>query len=132
MPFVYRTPGLLLWAMALVRRARSMDQFFVPTKPIEVAIVKAAKETRAWGLRTTAAVFVLFRREAFSLTFFLLALVTGRRSAIPAALAISLLVVAVTFIVYRRTLTHVLRETVGPRPADTTTASAARGSAIPT
>ena len=60
--------------MALVRRARGTDQFFVPTKPIETAIFKAAAETGALPLRAAAAVFVLFRREAFSFSFFLLSL----------------------------------------------------------
>lgn len=126
------TPGLLLWAMALVRRARATDQFFVPTKPIEVAIVKAARDTGDWGLRATAAIFLLFRREAFSLVFFLLALITGRRVAIPAALAVGLLIVAVTFLTHGRTLARVLRETVGPRPAGTTRAPGTPGSAVPT
>lgn len=129
---VIGTPGVLLWAMAMVRRARTTGQFFVPTKPIEVAIFKAAAETGGWTLRATAAVFVLFRREAFSLAFFLLALVTGRRSAIPAALAGGLLVVAATFIVHGQTLMRALRETVGPRPAETTTAPQSQGSSVPT
>lgn len=128
---VIGTPALLLWAMALVRRARATDQFFVPTKPIEVAIVRAAADTGAWALRATAGVFVLFRREAFSLTFFLLALVTERRAAIPLLLALGLLIVTVTFIVYGQTLTRALRETVGPLPVDTTTAPAGRCSSVP-
>lgn len=129
---VIGTPSLLLWAMAMVRRARATNQFFVPTKPIEVAIVKAAHDTGGWTLRATAAVFLLFRREAFSLTFLLLALVTGRRAAIPAALAGGLIVVAVTFIVHGQTLMRALRETVGLLPAGTTTAPRAQGSSDPT
>lgn len=113
------TPLLLLWAMALVRQARQTDQFFVPTKPIEIAIFKAAAETGALPLRATAAFFILLRREAFSFTFFLLSLVTAQRVAIPAVMAVGLVVVLATFTAYGSTLRQALRETVGPPPADT-------------
>ena len=63
-------PILLFWAMRMVRRARQTTQFFVPTKPIEGAVFAAARRLRTPVLRAAAAVFVLFRREAFSLTFF--------------------------------------------------------------
>ena len=128
---VLGTPAVLLWAMALIRQARQTDQFFVPTKPIEHAIVKAADDTAALPLRAAAAVFILFRREAFSLLFFLLSLVTAQRAAIPAAIAVGLAVVVVTLVGYGATLDRALREIVGPRPAGTTTAPAARGSSGP-
>ncbi len=128
---VLGTPAVLLWAMALVRRARQTDQFFVPTKPIEVAIVKAAGDTGALPLRAAAAVFILFRREAFSFSFFLLSLVTSRRAAIPVAIGAGLVVVLVTLVSYRSLLARTLRETAGPRPAHTPTARAARGSSAP-
>lgn len=123
------TPVMILWAMALVRRARRIDQFFVPTKPIEIAIGAAADTSGALALRATAAVFLLFRREAFSFAFFVLSLVTAQRVAIPAAIAAGLAVVLLTFLTYGRTISGALQETVGPRSADTTTGRAARDSA---
>lgn len=123
------TPALLLWAMTIVRRARRTGQFFVPTKPIETAIFRSADDTGAMALRATATVFVLFRREAFSFAFFVLSLFTAQRVAIPAAIAAGLLIVAVTFTAYAATLDRTLREIVGPRPADTTTARPPRDSA---
>lgn len=126
---VLGTPTVLLWAMALVRRARETDQLFVPTKPIEIAIFRARDETGALPLRAAATVFILFRREAFSFSFFVLSLVTARRAAIPMALAAGLGVVVVTLAAYGPTLRRTLRETVGPRPAAPTTTQPATGSA---
>jgi phosphatidylglycerophosphate synthase len=94
-------PIVLLWAMALVRRARGgAGPYFVATKPIEGAVSRAARETGAIPLRVAAAVFVLFRREAFTFTFFLVSLVTGQRVVYPALVAAGLLVVVATFTVY--------------------------------
>jgi phosphatidylglycerophosphate synthase len=94
-------PLVLLWAMALVRRARGGGgPYFVATKPIERAVSRAARETRAIPLRMAAAVFVLFRREAFTFTFFLVSLVTAQRVVYPALVAAGLLVVVATFTVY--------------------------------
>ena len=107
------TPLVLLWAMAMVRRARGTGQFFVPTKPIETAVFNAARETGALPLRAAAAVFVLFRREAFSFSFFLLSLVTARRAAIPALIAVGLAVVIVTLAGYGRALDKALRANLG-------------------
>ncbi len=125
------TPMMLAWAMALVRRARGTDQFFVPAKPIELAIVRAAKQTGALPLRAAAAVFVLFRREAFSFSFFLLSLVTAQRAAIPLAIGLGLVVVAATFLAYTHVLTPALRETVGLQPVDTATPSRTPRSSVP-
>jgi phosphatidylglycerophosphate synthase len=125
------TPAMLLWAMAMVRRARQTTQFFVPTKPIEQAVFNAADEHRAWPLRAAAAVFVLFRREAFSFSFFLLSLATGRRAAIPAAIAAGLVVVAFTLGCYRSALVRSLRETFDPRPVEPATVLGAPGSSVP-
>lgn len=50
---------------------------------------------------------------------------------IPAAIAVGLAVVVVTLVGYGPTLDRALRETVGPRPAGTATAPAARGSSAP-
>ncbi len=123
------TPALLLWAMALVRRARRTDQFFVPTKPIEIAIRRAAQDHGTMALRATAAVFLLFRREAFSFAFFLLSLFTAQRAAIPAAIAAGLAVVLLTFLTAGGTLSRALQETVDPPSADTTTGPGTSGSA---
>jgi phosphatidylglycerophosphate synthase len=106
---VVGTPVVLLWAMAMVRRARGTSQFFVPTKPIETAVFRAARESGAPPLRIAAAVFVLFRREAFSFSFFVLSLVTGQRIAIPALIAAGLVVVIVTLAGYRSALDNALR-----------------------
>jgi len=125
------TPAILAWAMALVRRARGTDQFFVPAKPIELAIVHAAEQTQALPLRAAAVVFVLFRREAFSLSFFLLSLVTAQRAAIPLAIGLGLVIVAATFLAYAPVLTQALQETVGPRPVGTTTRPGTPRSSVP-
>jgi phosphatidylglycerophosphate synthase len=125
------TPLVLVWAMGLVRRARQSDQRFVPTKPIEIALIHAAERTGAWPLRATAAVFLLFRREAFSFAFFLLSLVTARRAAIPVAIALGLIVVAGTFTLYAKVLDRSLRETAGPLAADTAMPPSKARSAVP-
>jgi phosphatidylglycerophosphate synthase len=124
------TPLMLLWAMALVRRARRTGQFFVPTKPIETAICAAARETGAPPLRATAAIFILFRREAFSCAAVLISLATAQRAAIPAAIAVGLLLVLVTFLTYGSTLLRMMRETAGPLAVDTTTTPAGRRSSV--
>jgi phosphatidylglycerophosphate synthase len=101
-------PGILLWAMALVRRAKRTDAFFVVTKPIELAVIRAARVTGALPLRIAAAVFILFRREAFSCSAFVVSLVTGLRVVYPALVAASLAVVAATFLFYRGPLNEAL------------------------
>jgi len=93
-------PVVVLWGMHLVRQAGLHDRFFVDTKPIETAIIDAARATGAPMLRLASGVFILFRREAFSLGFFLVALVTARRAAYPALVAGGLAVVAATFLGY--------------------------------
>lgn len=98
------TPAILLWAMALVRRARGTRHFFVVTKPIELAVVRAAKDTGSMALHVAAAVFVLFRREAFSFMFFVVSLLTGFRVVYPALVATGLTIVAATFLFYRAAL----------------------------
>ena len=99
---VVGVPVALLWAMHVVRRAQEIqDRFFVDTKPIEIGVIAAARETGAPMLRLASGAFVLFRREAFSLTFFLVALATARRAAYPALLAGGLAVVGGTLAAYR-------------------------------
>jgi phosphatidylglycerophosphate synthase len=102
-------PAMLLWGMTLVRRARGTRQFFVPTKPIEAAVISAARQGRAAPLRAAAAVFVLFRREAFSLTFFLLSLMTGERLVYPAVLAAGLAIAGTALLVCRSEIERQLR-----------------------
>jgi phosphatidylglycerophosphate synthase len=101
-------PTVLLWAMRMVRRARRTTQRFVPTKPIEGAVFAAARQSRAPVLRAAAAVFVLFRREAFSLTFFLVSLFTGFRAIYPLLLITGLAIVTVTFLLHREELAREL------------------------
>jgi phosphatidylglycerophosphate synthase len=101
-------PTLLFWAMRMVRHARRSTQFFVPTKPIEGAVFAAADRLRTPVLRGAAGVFVLFRREAFSLTFFLVSLVTGWRMIYPLLLAGGLAIVTLTFLLHREDLTREL------------------------
>jgi len=112
-------PLALLGAMALVRRARRTTQFFVPMTPIEHAVTRAARVTRAPLLKASALVFVLFRREAFSVLFFVVSLVTDRRAAIPALLALGLGLAAGTLVIHRSAVTRSLEEIVG-RPAAAT------------
>lgn len=102
------TPLVLFWAMALVRRARGVRQFFVVTKPIELAVERAARDTGSPVLKAAASVFILFRREAFSFGFFLISLLTGLRVVIPALVGGALLIVALTFLFYRPALDKAL------------------------
>jgi phosphatidylglycerophosphate synthase len=110
------TPLVVVWAMSLVRQARNTDRFFVPTTPIEHAVVQAARETGAPLLRMASVVFILFRREAFSFSFFLVSLVTARRAAIPALIALGLTIAALTLARHRRELLRSL-EGIAGRPA---------------
>ena len=101
-------PTVLFWAMAMVRRARNTSQFFVPTKPIEGAVFAAARRGHGAWLRVAAAVFALFRREAFSLTFFLVSFVTSSRAIYPLLLAGGLAVVTITFLLHHEALAQEL------------------------
>lgn len=107
-------PLVLLWGMALVRRASHSRQFFVVMKPIEFALARAARETGSLPLRAAAAIFILFRREAFSFASFAVALLTGMRVAYPALVGTSLLIVAATFLVYRAPLASALAAVTAP------------------
>lgn len=106
-------PVILLWAMTLVRRARKSPHFFVVTKPIELAVARAARDTGALPLRAAAAIFVLFRREAFSCSFFVVSLMTGLRVVYPALVATSLAIVAATFLFYRTPINVALEAASG-------------------
>jgi phosphatidylglycerophosphate synthase len=105
---VLGTPTVLFWGMGLVRRARRTTQFFVPTKPIEGAVFSAARRTRAPVLRLAAVVFVLFRREAFSLAFFIVSFLTGLRAVYPLLVAGGLGIVTLTFLLHHEALVEEL------------------------
>jgi phosphatidylglycerophosphate synthase len=102
-------PIVVLWAMAMVRRARGTRQLFVPTKPIELALKAAVAAGGPPPLRAASALFVLFRREAFSLAFFLVSLTTGRRVVFPVLIACGLIIVTATLYAYRPRIEQELR-----------------------
>lgn len=110
-------PLLILWAMALVRRARRTEQFFVAMTPIDHAVRRVADQTRAPLVKMASLVFVLFRREAFSCAFFFVSLLTASRAAIPTLVAIGAAVAALTLVRYQAALTRALGEIVGPPAA---------------
>lgn len=105
-------PAMLLWAMSMVRRARGEHRFFVPTKPLELAVAGAARHTGAAPLQISAGIFVLFRREVFSFTFLLVSLVTGLRVIYPALVVGGLVVVAATLLLYRTPVAAALQTAV--------------------
>ena len=74
-----------------------------------MAVVNASRATGAPALRLASWIFVLFRREAFSLTFFLVSLTTASRAVYPALLAIGLAIVTLTLIAYRDPIERALR-----------------------
>jgi phosphatidylglycerophosphate synthase len=105
------TPSTLIAGMGIVARATgNRDRFFVDTKPIERAIADAAVRTRALGLRAANLVFVMFRREMFSLTFFLISLMTGQRVVYLRVLAGGVGVCALTLLVYRGPIIAAIRD----------------------
>lgn len=103
-----------LWGMHLVRRAAGLSKFFVETKSIEIAVTSAAASSDAFALRLSAAVFVLFRREAFSLFFFVLSLFTAWRGAVFTGIAGGLVVVLGTLFVYNDRIDLALRHRLAP------------------
>jgi phosphatidylglycerophosphate synthase len=101
---------VVFWGMHLVRHARGQHgRAFVDTKPIELGVRDAARATGAAPLRLASAIFVLFRREAFSLTFLGLSFVTAWRGIFPAVIASGLAVVAVTLLAYRSDIEDAIR-----------------------
>ena len=102
-------PLLLYWGARLMRRARGLHEDVFVDKPIEVGVTGAAAATGAPALRLASGVFTLFRRESFSMTFFLVSLVTGERIVIPAMLAGGMLVVLATLVCYRVPIEHAMR-----------------------
>lgn len=106
-------PAMLVWAMRFVRAATG-DR--VDTKLIEYGVIGAARATGAPALKVAAGVFVLFRREAVALGFFLVSLATGRRAVYLTLIASGLAIVAATVIVYHRDIDRAIRARVN-RPA---------------
>jgi phosphatidylglycerophosphate synthase len=103
-------PATVLWGVRLIRQSRvEASPFLVDTKPIELAVTAAARETGAPALRMASALFVLFRREAFSLSFFLVSLFTGRRVVYPTLVAIGLAIATLTLAGYREPIARALR-----------------------
>ena len=106
---VLGTPTVVLWGMAMVRRAHDSPQFVVVLKHIEVAIVRAAQDTGSAVLRLAASVFVLFRRESIAALAFVASLATGLRVVYPALVASGLAIVVVTLLAYRAAIDRALR-----------------------
>jgi len=102
-------PLLLAWGAHLARRARGVHEDVFIDKPIEVGVTGAAAATGAPALRLAAGLFTLFRRESFSMTFFLVSLLTGQRIVIPAMLAGGMLVVLATLVSYRGPIERAMR-----------------------
>lgn len=102
-------PLLLSWGAHLVRRARGVHEDVFIDKPIEVGVTGAAAATGATALRLASGAFTLFRRESFSMTFFLVSLLTGQRIVIPAILAGGMLVVLATLVSYRGPIERAMR-----------------------
>jgi hypothetical protein len=103
-------PATLLLAMHLVRKASGVGLFFVETRPIEIALLDAARATGSLMLRLTAAVFVVFRRESFPLVFAVVSLATGSRAVSAAIVAAFLSFVLLTFVFYLRPIEAMMRQ----------------------
>ena len=106
-------PVTLVWTMHVVRRASGAQEFFVDTKPMEFGVIGASQATGSPVLRVVATLFVLLRREALSLAFFLVSLVTGWRGVYPALLAAGILFVLATLVVYNRPIEAAIRTRAG-------------------
>ncbi|MGE0449626.1 MAG: CDP-alcohol phosphatidyltransferase family protein [Vicinamibacterales bacterium] len=107
-------PTILLWAMSMVRKAHQTSQFFVVTKPIELAVVRAGQDSGSAVLRLAAAVFLLFRRESMAAAAFAVSLGTGLRVVYAAIVASALAMVAAIFLMYKPDLDRALRVNVRP------------------
>lgn len=107
---VLGVPTTQLYAMQLIRRASGAAQFFVDSKPMEGAVLTAARDTGAPPLQLAAGVWLAFRRESFSALFFLGSLLTAWRGYAPAALGAALLFVLSTLAVYGAPIERALRQ----------------------
>jgi hypothetical protein len=81
----------------------------VETRPIESALLDAARSTGSWVLRLAAAIFVLFRRESYPLLFVAVSLVTGSRAVFAAIVAAAVSLVLLTFLFYARPIEDRMR-----------------------
>ena len=102
-------PATLLLSMHLVRRASGGGHLLVETRPIESALLDAARATRSHVLRVTAAIFVVFRREAFALALVMVSLVTGSRAVFAVIVGGCLTFVLLTFLFYVRPIEEMMR-----------------------
>jgi 1L-myo-inositol 1-phosphate cytidylyltransferase / CDP-L-myo-inositol myo-inositolphosphotransferase len=102
-------PLLLYWGVRLMRRARGVHEDVFIDKPIEVGVAGAAADTGAPALRLASGLFTLFRRESFSIAFFLVSLLAGQRIVIPAMLAGGMIVVLATLVIYRDPIERAMR-----------------------
>ena len=103
-------PATLALSMHLVRKASGAGHLLVETEPIESALLDAARATGSRVLRLTAAVFVMFRREAFPLAFVLVSLTTGSRAVFAMIVGGCLIFVLLTFLVYVRPIEEMMRD----------------------
>jgi len=102
-------PATLLFAMHLVRKSSGAQHFFVDTKAVEFAVADASRATGSPVLRLSAAVFVLFRREAFTLTFAMVSLATGWRGVYPMLVSAALSFVLLTLMFYVKPIEEAMR-----------------------
>jgi hypothetical protein len=102
-------PATALFTMHLVRKACGATRFFVGTKPFELALADAARDSGSLILGGAAAVFVMFRREAFSLAFAVLSLATGWRGMYLILVAAGLLFVLLTLGLHLETVRNAVR-----------------------
>ena len=102
-------PATLLLSMHMVRRASGAGHFLVETRPIEFAVADAARATGSRILRVAAAVFVMFRREAFPLVFAVVSLFTGWRAVYAVMVAAGLSFVLLTFLFYIKPIEAMMR-----------------------
>jgi phosphatidylglycerophosphate synthase len=106
---VLALPATLLLSMHLVRKASGVGHFLVETRPIELALLDAARATGSWTLRTAAAVFVVFRRESFPLVFALVSLATGSRAVCATIVAGGVAFVLLTLVLYVKPIEDMMR-----------------------
>ena len=102
-------PATRLLAMQMVRNASGAPHLLVETRPIEFALLDAARATGSWILRLAAAIFVMFRRESYPLAFVAVSLVTGSRAVFATIVAAALSVVLLTFLFYARPIGNMMR-----------------------
>jgi phosphatidylglycerophosphate synthase len=102
-------PATLLLSMHIVRKASGAPHLLVETRPIEFALLDAARATGSWILRLAAAVFVMFRRESLGVVFVAVSLVTGSRAVYAMIVAGALSFVLLTFLFYVKPIEDMMR-----------------------